>query len=339
MPDRPLRRRRSPPLSRWRSPAVPSRPARRENANTAPRRSVRSPRRGGTTAALQPRAGPRDRRLASAAASDEPRDRRARSSGSWRRIRSCSSRSSALGSTPMSSTSRRRAATKASSASAWRPDRYSASIRWACRRSRSGCSVDQPLELGSAPPARAPRPGRRRRPARPRAAAARRAGGSRRPRTARPRRRPTPRRATARAPPARGRSGRRRRARPRSTRRSKRAGVDGVRGTPAARSHARAVTISASSPASSRRSCDTYSCTIFGAVAGGASPHSPSTRRIDAHGRVRVEREHRRGRPAAWSRRADRPVVDRGLDRPEQLHVHRRSGPLGRVTPPYFAAV
>src|SRR5829696_4926627 len=33
------------------------------------------------------------------------------------------------------------------------------------------------------------------------------------------------------------------------------------------------------SATSSRRNCETYCCTIFGALDGGSSPHSPSTRR------------------------------------------------------------
>ena len=46
------------------------------------------------------------------------------------------------------SANRRRARWNASSASAWRPARYSASISWPHSRSSNGCSRDQPLELG-----------------------------------------------------------------------------------------------------------------------------------------------------------------------------------------------
>src|SRR6186997_2291890 len=69
-----------------------------------------------------------------------------------RRLSSCSS---GEGSIPSSSTSVRRALRYASSASAWRPDRYSASISCPRGRSRSGCSAIRGLqlrnELGAAP--------------------------------------------------------------------------------------------------------------------------------------------------------------------------------------------
>jgi hypothetical protein len=60
------------------------------------------------------------------------------SEGSWRRIASCRRRSSGEGSTPISSTSVRLACRYASSASAWRPDRYRTSMRCPCNRSRNG---------------------------------------------------------------------------------------------------------------------------------------------------------------------------------------------------------
>ena len=59
-------------------------------------------------------------------------------SGSWRSIASLRPRSSGPGSSPTSSSRTRRACRNASNASAWRPQRYIASIRWPCSRSRNG---------------------------------------------------------------------------------------------------------------------------------------------------------------------------------------------------------
>ena len=69
-----------------------------------------------------------------------------------------SSRSPGPGSMPSPSTSAARAAWYASSASAWRPDRYSASISWARRCSRSGCrrtsASSSPISSACRPSAR-----------------------------------------------------------------------------------------------------------------------------------------------------------------------------------------
>jgi hypothetical protein len=62
------------------------------------------------------------------------------SAASWTRIARWRSASREPGSIPSRSTSARRAAWKASSASAWRPARYSASMSCACSRSLHACS-------------------------------------------------------------------------------------------------------------------------------------------------------------------------------------------------------
>ncbi len=63
------------------------------------------------------------------------------SEGSWLRMANSRSRSSRLGSSPSSSRSGPAAAARASSASAWRPDRYRARASLACSPSRNGCSA------------------------------------------------------------------------------------------------------------------------------------------------------------------------------------------------------
>ena len=68
------------------------------------------------------------------------------SPASWRRIDACSCCSCGPGSSPSSSTSARRASWYAASASACRPDRYSASISWPRSRSRSGLLRHERLE-------------------------------------------------------------------------------------------------------------------------------------------------------------------------------------------------
>ena len=83
---------------------------------------------------------PTSRRPERAAARQYLAGRSPSSSGSWARIIASSRRSSGPGSSPSSSTSSRRPSRIVSSASAWRPARYRASISCPRRRSRSGFS-------------------------------------------------------------------------------------------------------------------------------------------------------------------------------------------------------
>ena len=85
----------------------------------------------------------------------EGRTVRVGATAGWSSFGSCSSiaswrrRSSGPGSTPICSTSTSRAARYAASASAWRPERYSASIRCACNRSCRGCAATSASSSGS----------------------------------------------------------------------------------------------------------------------------------------------------------------------------------------------
>ena len=74
----------------------------------------------------------------------------ASSAGSIASSRSCSLVSSAPGLMPSSSASRSRASRKTRNASAWRPDRYRATISSPRARSRSGCSAVSAASSGTA---------------------------------------------------------------------------------------------------------------------------------------------------------------------------------------------
>ena len=92
------------------------------------------------------------------------------------------------------------------------------------------------------------------------------------------------------------------------------------------------MTITAPSPSSSRRSCETYSCTIFGALAGGCSPQRPSARRSadtvrPAWSASIASTARCLGAPSAIG-----PLVEPRLDRPKEAQIHaerRRSGHAG----------
>ena len=148
-------------------------------------------------------------------------------------------------------------------------------------------------------------------------AAAPRAGGSRRRRTARRRRRRAAGRATGRVP----------RAGPLATSRSKRVTSSVVRpepqlaAVPARDDRCRG--------ASALRSCETCSCTSFGAVAGGGSAQSPSISRSEETVEPACSASiasSARGLPARRRRRA----VDAGLHGSQETDVHR--GPPADTT-------
>ena len=142
---RPARIPCSPPRRRWSPAASARRPVGRTGSQHQPTDTGRD----------HERCGDGDRPMAAHRLAPA-RERRARRRAPGRAGGSAAGARAARGpgSSPSSSTSRRRAARNASRASVWRPARYSASIRPASRRSRSGCSDTSRSSSGtsSAPP-------------------------------------------------------------------------------------------------------------------------------------------------------------------------------------------
>ena len=238
-----------------------ARSARLRRARRATPRAARRARPDGPRAACPRRARPAAARIrAPAGRAADP------GAGSRRAARAAAG----PGSTPICSTSADRACRKACSACAWRPERYSASIRCACSPSRSGSRATSTSSSARTsrwrPAARSPSIAR---------SAAVRCSSSRR--------RISPAANGSSATSASGaprHSASASRGRSSATSAAKRSASTSP--SPRRSSYPRPrVTISAPSPlaASALRTCETYSCTILAAVGGGSSPQSASTSR------------------------------------------------------------